>query len=1645
MTSSAVVVRERSTAFVPLDALAPEDLGRGAQVFDAWLRKISNNCLTADRLTTVIGSIPVVGNVMALGDALIDIVDLVGKHDRGEPLNVLDWASLGINLIGVVPAPGTSAARMSLRPVMHAIKSNFSKQALKGNISEALVTVLIGHLNDEIAGRFELFVQKAMTLMQGILNDCAKFVDLFCDSLIDLLQRLHDNQPLIDQRPPPAPPRHLRDPRTESTLDSVLAYLSEAARTVKQEAAEVAIDAANTGASAALYFLPDEAKQLLRLAVAQLQHLKGGFRGAVQRLCDPAVDKSLMWLLARLLEAITRRRKPGGNATVAAHQGSEHQANHQGRVQESTHQQVPARNDGNGCKQCQLPSATRGSISFAMGAERFTHTDFTLAAPLPIEWSRTYRSHLSAYDQGCLGARWLTPYTTRVDVEVEGRQRALVYHGEDGRSHRYPWLKVGQVHRDPVEEITLSRLSETLLVLDFGKPVPEGGSSPWRESYERVATGAGTAAAPGREHFRLVAVHNDQGASLGLRYDHRIGDVEVLSDIVSKQGEQVIAHVGVQPEAETGRIRALWEIRDGQLLRQLAAYDYDAAGDLVQAQDENAAAWRYEYQHHLVTRYTDRTGRGMNLRYDGSGDRAKAVHEWADDGSFEVRLAWDPDLRLTTVTDALGQTSEHYYDIDGYTYRIIHADGLEEWFFRDAAKNITRHVHPDGSTDDYRYDAHGNLLQHVRRDGSRVHFEYDEAHRLTGVLDPDGGVWKREYDRQGRLIEEIDPLGHKTEYAYDAAGRVSKVTDAKGGVKKLAYTASGQLARYTDCSGCTTQWDYDERGRLVKTTDALGHATEYRYTAITAAALQATQHATEPGNHPGQLAAVRHPDGSEEQLCHDAEGRLLSHTDALQRTTAYRYTAAGLIEQRRDAAGHRLQYRWDRLGRLTELRNENDQPYRFRYDPVGRLLAETGFDGQATEYRYEDSTGVLLEMRDGGVTTALEFDAMGRLLKRSATAPGGEAQTETFGYYPGGQIAEARNEHARLQWFYDVAGNLVREHHHYQGPFFPEKKTAVWRHRYNELNQRVGTTRPDGHTVEWLTYGSGHIHGLVLDGRDVLGFERDELHREVYRRQGNDLEQHQKYDPAGRLLEQQVKYRHQRSPVDISQAYQYASTSIGAQATILRRYSYDKVGQLDHIEDSRRGRLEYRYDPVGRLLQATSALAKETFAFDPAGNILPAEDRESSPIPARQALPKVLDNLLKEYAGTTYTHDERGNLTEQLRNGHRSVFEWDAFSRMTKAVTPYGTAQFAYDPLGRRIAKHSLRATTQAGDPQREEVLFGWDGDTLAFESRTQHGARQTGRQTAHYIHEPGGFVPLLQTRRKESIRLAPTTDVKALMASNGGHYAAELDPLWNGEADPEAAPFTSEEIAFYQCDHLGTPQELTDHNGKIAWAAQYKAWGQAKEAISGAAIKAGFTNPIRFQGQYFDEETGLHYNRYRYYDPFAGRYLSRDPVGLAGGVNLHEYAPNPLGWIDPWGLQRRKKSDPAPTLTHQPCCKCKGDYAYRVLRSDEDPSAGLAPKDPTANYTPEGHVGHGSRPEFRSQYISASRTYEQAVSNSQRYGTGRERIVRIDLSQVHDAIDLNSECSPLKGISARRFAGRSGEVLIVGSVPPSAIKIVRP
>ncbi|TDR27064.1 DUF6531 domain-containing protein, partial [Hydromonas duriensis] len=1192
-------INYKPPVIAPIHVFKTVDVRLAQNEFDEWLIDISGGYINYERFMTVARSLPVLGNVLSLADALSDIILLIKSESARE--DVFNWVDLSIDVLGVVPIPpGTAAARASLRPAMATVR-NVVRQGGK-DVSEALVTVLADSLASHLTAEFADLVEKAEEKIDEFLKAVAAKVTKIMTNISTALTRLLIKGEVFDVGQnyyKAASVGSIRGARARDRAYRPTQVESNGWTYIYDVVTDKAKRVANLAAKSVVGLMPKEFRTKLDAQIAILTSLGAMAANKITEVAAKHI-KDFIRILIRAAQ-----KKLGRKGTVPKNTTGKANGHVNPSPLEKRNSVTPAQGMA-GCKNG-APTGSTCDINFAMGVERVFHEDFSIGHVLPIEWVRTYSSAYAQYDQSVMGARWTNAYMTRIAVI----QNELVYFSEDGRQHTAPILKFGQAHRNPIEDFTITRVSDGLIALQHGQNR--------LETFESVPHLKDT--------YRLTSIQIKNVGTVGLRYDHTINGRTVLSDIISKVGDEIDAHIRTQVDGQE-RIIALWQLIDGEQHRQLSSYQYNFEGDLTLAQDENAHHWQYQYNQHLLTRYTDRTGRGMNIQYDGTSAYAKAIREWADDGSFDTQLQYIPESRLTLVVNALGDTTWHWYDDLGYTYRIIYPDQTEEWFFRNRAKDITKHIHPDGTADHYVYDKRSNLTKHTRRDGSTVHFEYDDKDQLTGIADGEGNIWRRDYDQRGNLTEETDPLGHKTTYQYNKLNLPTLITDAKGGVKKLAYTDKGQLAAFTDCSGKTTTWSYDNRGRLIKQTNAAGEVTSYTYTHI--------------GKNAGHLESITHPDETVERFMHDAEGRLLTHTDAKDRPTNYRYSVAGLVAERIDAAGNELTYTYDKLGRLIRLDNENNKAYHFKYDPVGRLLEEIGFDGKATQYHYGQSNGVLERMNDGNTITAFEFDPMGRLNSRTMATLGEHnsitnKQTETFDYDGNGRLIMATNPASKLQWFYDDAGNLEREHQEYK--LKDAAYTAIWRHEYDPLGNRVKTIRPDGHTVELMTYGSGHVHGILLDGRETLGFERDDLHREIMRTQANRLNQQQSYDPAGRLKEQLIAY----------------DEALGKTSPFNHRvYQYDQVGQLTGINDQRRGGLSYRYDPVGRLLEANGSLGRELFAFDPAGNVQPvapstANEHPNQPLQAQSAQPtwqkpnSILDNLMREYVGTHYDYDERGN------------------------------------------------------------------------------------------------------------------------------------------------------------------------------------------------------------------------------------------------------------------------------------------------------------------------------------------------------------------------------------------------------------------
>ena len=1185
------------------------------------------------------------------------------------------------------------------------------------------------------------------------------------------------------------------------------------------------------------------------------------------------------------------------------------------------------KNSGPGNK----PTRSRKPVHFGTGQEILYHTDFALERGIPIVWTRCYRSGAECEDWGLLGARWSTPYTTAVSLCDTG----IVYHDDSGRALRLPLLAVGQQYDNRKEGFILARDSADTCTLHWRDGSLDHftrGADGWLpHGYNGVNAMLAPCGPLRVERFELVRTQERDGRGITIERFPDAREGEVLLRL--RGDDESIVEALREGDSEPARIASIEEVLgDGSRVCHVR-YQYAAADsgmDLVRQSNVLGDARSYTYRHHLLTSCTSYTGfahvlewisldalrarwRGNSLpdaalleEYPITPDnsyQARAVATQAVDGSEQTRIDY-LDIDTSRVTEN-GSVREYVFDANWLITEIRRIEnghavplGRREW---DRDGMLLADIDANGAATRYTYDSAGNLLSSTDALGHRSTISYD-AHNLPIIFtDALGNITRREYDDAGRPVSITNALGQATLFRYNQRGELVELIDAKGGSKQLRYNSRGLLTAYTDCSGHTSEYAYDAQGRLMSTHDAMGHATTYEYDPL------------------GRLTRLSSPGGASERYDYDADGNLIVHTDAAGYQTRYRYNGQGQPVERTDAIGQVLHYGYDDAQQLTELINAKGEIYRLAYHAEGWLTSETGFDGKRTDYSY-DRAGNLTAFQCGSQRTELLRDALG-LLQAKTTADG----VVRYAYDALGRLTAISSPQAEQRFFHDALGQLIEERSAYFLQSLPETgrlpntprtpdASFVMTHTYDELGNRIQTVLPNGRRVDTLRYGSGHWHGVLWQGQTVVDVERDSLHREKQRTLGSSgLVATRQYDRQSRLT-QMTLARDLDAPSPLRE----------------RRFHYDASGNLTTIAQTGQtangqlGNLRYTYDPIGQLLSAVQPGLVERFAFDTAGNMV-----DAAPAPGAQ-LPVITGNLLRTFGHFSYDYDEQGNTTRKRFHppGRESTWsdlqlEYDAENRISHATrTERQTrhrAEYFYDAFSRRIAKRVEVEQWEnqqdiAADPPAQSssttTLFVWDGDTLAQELGKE--------ETVTYLYEPESFVPLARVRSESN----DTTAGQPIYLLNVDTWNfgvtrkefAQQESIAQKEAEAWAAHRLNWEkiqsaaidlskqdcLDRYNCDQLGTPVEITDSLGNVTWSACYKVWG-----ILYATHIGNSRQPIRFQGQYEDEETGLAQNRYRYYDAHIGRYLTRDPIGLLGGLNTYSYAKNPIDWVDPLGLSK--------------------------------------------------------------------------------------------------------------------------------------------
>ncbi|MCA2015846.1 DUF6531 domain-containing protein [Vibrio tritonius] len=821
----------------------------------------------------------------------------------------------------------------------------------------------------------------------------------------------------------------------------------------------------------------------------------------------------------------------------------------------------------------------------------------------------------------------------------------------------------------------------------------------------------------------------------------------------------------------------------------------------------------------------------------------------------QVRYSYNEQQQLIAAMNANGEVEKYTYDeLHVIQSRELAGGAIFYWDWEGVGKDvraIRQYSNLANVDTKYEWDDASNTVTLTSSNGTQQVYQHDNNARLVREVDASGGEYLKEYDEKGRLTAEIDALGNKTEFTYNKKGEMIAKTDPNGLVTEFSYHKS----LLTEVIQDRAKWRYrhDDFGNITEQVNPLGHSTHYRY------------------NEHGLIDKITYADGSVHKLVWNLNGHLIEEVTPQGETIRYRYDVMGRLRYRQDSmgvsemhydpvgrllkhvlpGGHVRTYQYNAYSKVTQQTDEQGRKTEFEYAwPNHQVTRRVNPDGSSIRYAYNNRFNFLSEIvNERGEHYHIEYAPTGHV-SREVTFDGREFRYEYDAHTQLIAKIEVGSEGTELvtQYQYDALGNVVLKtlpdesevHYSYDDHGrLTQVDDGQWplAYRYNLLGQLEAEHQ--GWASQGYRYNpKGQLSAMLLPDGQVVEYQFAKGQVQQVNLNGEKLTTHHYKANGLETSRQQGSLNSQFLYDDMGRLLEHTSHQ-QAQLKLRRRYEYSQAGNLTKIEDAQRGQTEYEYDPLDRLT-AVRGVSNETFMHDPAGNLL--LDRKVN----------VEGNKLLFQGDKHYQYDEFGNLVRESRgHGGKLItdYEYDAQHRLIKVTKHDGTvATYQYDAFGRRIEKS---VTDKIGQNKTTEFL--WQGNKLLAESS------QEGYQT--YLYEYGSFRPL------------------ALITGEGAEQA---------------------QAYFYHLDQVGTPLEITDVEGSIAWAVDYQAYGNvARERVRVV------NSPLRFQGQYFDEETGLHYNRHRYYSPETGRFITVDPVGLAGGLNNYQYVKNPTGWVDPLGLEQ--------------------------------------------------------------------------------------------------------------------------------------------
>ncbi len=910
----------------------------------------------------------------------------------------------------------------------------------------------------------------------------------------------------------------------------------------------------------------------------------------------------------------------------------------------------------------------------------------------------------------------------------------------------------------------------------------------------------------------------------------------------------------------------------------------------------NRGAVLLQYTKGKLARVTDTTGRNIDFTREQSG-RISSIHS-TDPRGYRLTFAqywYNSQGELSRVTDADGFVTEYSYDERHRLSELRYATGLtfhyqydqsgrciESWgdypggvdpaldtnvptLLNDGstrAKGV-HHVRLDflaegvsevfDSVRTQRFEANGDgdLILAVDGKGAVTTRTYEEDGTERVVFDRAQQPTTYEWDSMGMLLREVDSEGRSVSFVRDSEGRIVEAFDPAGGVVTSFRSSSGDPLYVTDQRGGITRFEYTSRGLVETIVNAAGLVQRFEYDA--------------------QANCVRRiePTGIEFRFEYDYWGRCLSRTEPTGATYRFEYTPSGRLRRMQDPLGRVKSADFDALGNTVSIQMPDGRATHFvyggyrwlavtrlptgseirrTYNREGWCVSVTNEGGEQWTFEH-DADGVVIGERtfDGRVRNA-SYDLMARQL--TFVDPSGVRQLtrDSTG------LVLKREGAGGTAWdfAYDARGELASSTSREVAVFWSRDPVGDILREDFEIeghHYAVSSVRNEaGQRTKLFTPG-----GLQLDISSTnAGATKivDAGHKRVL---SVELAPHQRrvvtssgtsiddtYDELGRLTKRAVK-----------RAVEQPEWLTSAQAEY--GFDYDVMDDVTWTSSSQDGVTTLEYDERGRLITFNRFNGeRQRFVADSMNNYYPVDDDAT-------AASYGVGSRLQTWREFEYKSDDRGFVIEKSRrlpdgSVERFGFKYNDEDLLSEVALPSGArAEYLYDAFARRVSKKVFQPSPY-GETLVSHVHYLWDKASLLQEISLNNGS-----------------VDAIKTFIYEN-----ENDVTPL----GHHYSK------------------TGEWYFYAGDVNGAPTDVLDRDGRVLHHKQRTAFG-----LTGPAAPADVECPIGFPGQFVDAETGLHYNRYRYYDPDAGRYLSPDPTTLRGGLNQYAYGVNPISYVDPMGL----------------------------------------------------------------------------------------------------------------------------------------------